>query len=128
MKNIIKKILKEEIIKSFLKELDNLNLNKEDYVIFGSGPMAIKDLLEPTDLDVVVKENVYKKKFGNKEPITIGNIELCYSWPNIETKELFKDINWVDGYPFAQIDKVRLYKKQMGRPKDIEHLNLLDPE
>ena len=76
MKNLIKKILKEEIIKSFLTELNALNIPKEDYVIFGSGPMAIKGLLEPADLDVVVRENVYKKMFGNKEPIRIGQYRI----------------------------------------------------
>ena len=70
MKNIIKKILKEEVIKNFLMELDSLNIPKEDYIIFGSGPMAIKGLIEPSDLDVVVRENVYKEMFGNKEPIS----------------------------------------------------------
>ena len=128
MKNLIRKILKEEVIKSFLMELDKLNIPKEDYVIFGSGPMAIKGLLEPTDLDVVVREDVYKEMFGDKEPIRIGNIELSYTWPNIDTEELFKNINWIDDYPFVSMDKVKLYKKQMNRKKDIEDLNLLNPE
>ena len=127
MKNLIKKILKEEIIKSFLTELNALNIQKEDYVIFGSGPMAIKGLLEPADLDVVVRENVYKKMFGNKEPIRIGNIELSYTWPNLDVEVLFDNVEWHDGYPFAPIDMVRHYKKQMNRQKDIEDLNLLNP-
>jgi len=128
MRNLIRKILKEEVIKSFLMELDSLNIPKEDYIIFGSGPMAIKGLLEPSDLDVVVRENVYKEMFGNKEPIRIGNIELCYTWPDMDIEELFNNVEWYDGYPFASISMVRQYKKQMNRQKDIEDLNLLDPE
>jgi hypothetical protein len=103
MKNLIRRILKEETIKRFLTELDALNIPKEDYVIFGSGPMGIKGLLEPADLDVVVRENVYKEMFGDKEPIRIGNIELSYTWPKIKTEEIFKNINWVQGYPFADL-------------------------
>jgi len=128
MKNIIKKILKEEVIKNFLMELDSLNIPKEDYIIFGSGPMAIKGLIEPSDLDVVVRENVYKEMFGNKEPIRIGNIELSYTWPGIDVEELFDNVEWYDGYPFAPISMVRQYKKRMNRQKDIEDLNLLNPD
>jgi hypothetical protein len=128
MKNLIRRILKEETIKRFLTELDALNIPREDYVIFGSGPMAIKGLLEPADLDVVVRENVYKEMFGDKEPIRIGNIELSYTWPKIKTEEIFKNINWVQGYPFADIKLVRHYKKEMNREKDITDLKLLNPE
>jgi hypothetical protein len=128
MRNIIKKILKEEIIKSFLMELDSLNIPKEDYIIFGSGPMAIKGLLEPSDLDVVVRENVYREMFGDEEPIRIGNMELSYTWPDIDIEELFNNVVWYEGYPFAHMEMVKLYKKQMNRKKDIEDLNLLNPE
>lgn len=128
MRNLIKRILKEEIIKSFLMELDSLNIPKEDYIIFGSGPMAIKGLLEPSDLDVVVTENVYREMFGDEEPIRIGNIELSYTWPDIDIEELFNNVVWYEGYPFAHMKMVKLYKKQMNRKKDIEDLNLLNPD
>jgi len=49
----------------YLDELRDLNLPKEEFVIFGTGPMAIRGLKENNDLDIVVCENLWNKLIKN---------------------------------------------------------------
>lgn len=40
-----------------LEKLKRLNLPSEQYAIFGSGPMAVRDLKEANDIDLIVTQN-----------------------------------------------------------------------
>ena len=51
-----------------LKELAKLNLPKDKFVIFGSGPMAIRGIRNSEDLDILVKEDLWKE-LSNKYPL-----------------------------------------------------------
>ncbi|MEK6816274.1 MAG: hypothetical protein AABY09_01560 [Nanoarchaeota archaeon] len=44
-----------------LKELKNLKLPKDKFAVFGSGSMAIRGLRENKDIDIIVKEGLWKK-------------------------------------------------------------------
>lgn len=108
----------------FLNELDNkikeLELNKKDYAIFGSGPLAIRDIVEPNDLDVLIKKDKYPFK---ENPKIIGNIEFSFNWPNIDNiNKLINDSEIIQGHPFVKLEYVKIYKNKMNRYKDKLHL------
>ena len=46
----------------YLGEVKKLNLPKGKYAIFGSGPLAIRNIRDTHDLDVIVKNDIYKDR------------------------------------------------------------------
>lgn len=106
-----------------LDELDTFNLDKNDYAIFGSGPLAVRNLVDPHDLDVIIRPSKYKY---DKSPIVIGNMEFSYTWPGVDNIEkLIDESEMIDGYPYVRIKYVEEYKNRMYRDKDIEHLDIV---
>lgn len=112
----------ENKLETFLEELDSFGLDKKDYAIFGSGPLAVRGIINnPTDLDVIVREDVYKWDIS---PIVIGNIEFSCDWPGFEERidELIDTSEMIDGYPYVKLKYVEEYKNSMHRKKDDQHL------
>jgi len=124
----------------FLKLL-SLNLPVEDYAIFGSAPMfarGLKDLGH--DLDVVVCREAWEraKTFGPVEYLEIGHIpvvqlfdrqlELGNGWfmGGWTAEEIVDSAEVIEGFKFATLDKVLTYKKLFGRPKDLEHIKIIE--
>ena len=109
----------------FLKELDGivkeLGLDKTDYAIFGSGPLAIREIIEPTDLDIIVKKDKYP---FDQNPKIIGNIEFTYDWPYVDDVNLLiNDSEIINGHPFVSLEYVKIYKSKLNRSKDRIHLD-----
>lgn len=116
-----------------LNELANLNLPKDQYAIFGSGPMGIRNLREVNDLDIIVKENLWSKLIKeyslneDKGCIQIGQIEIFNNWSpwfnNIN--ELIDSSEIINGFPFVRLDYVMEWKSKLGREKDFKDLSLI---
>jgi len=124
-----------------ITKLKSLNLPAEDYVIFASGPMyahGLKDLSH--DLDLVARGKAWKKACSINKPVdcSIGNgqvvelfdgeIEIFNSWEpgewNID--ELIDNADIVDGIRFGKLTDVLRWKRLMARPKDLEHIKLIE--
>lgn len=71
-------------MKKLLNEFKKLNLPKGEYLIYGSGPLGIREIRKIHDLDIIVKDSFYRKllkkyketKCEMKRFIKIKNIEL----------------------------------------------------
>jgi len=112
-----------KLMKSFLNELDSFDLDIGDYAIFGSGPIAIRGLIKPHDLDIIIKKNKY---IWYESPIKIGNIEFSYNWPGFENiNELIDTAEIIDGHPYVRLEYVEKYKNYMHREKDKQHMSNL---
>ena len=117
-----------------LKELAKLNLPKDKFVIFGSGPMAIRGIRNSEDLDILVKEDLWKE-LSNKYPlydtkkpsIKIGNIEIFNNWlPWFkETAKLLEDYDLIQGLRFVKLKYLVQWKTAMGRDKDLKDVVLI---
>jgi len=123
----------------FIK-LASLNLSKNDYVIFGSSPMfahGLKDTLN--DLDVLAGEKTWAiaKSYGTVEKFPEGNnvirllggkIEILESWwpGQWNINELIARSEIIDTFPFASLEDVLTWKKLLRRPKDVEHILLIE--
>lgn len=123
--------------KQLLKELDELNLPKDSYAIFGSGPLAVRELIKTDDLDIFVKKELFKllankykvtKKFG--DVIIIDNIEIVSDFPpfydnidkfidNSETISKHNFVNLKDTIHLKEIMKI-------NKDKNKNHIKLIN--
>ncbi len=119
----------------FLDELKTLNLPKDKFAIFGSGPICIRGLREANDLDIIVKEDLWNEliqKTANRDliyqvSIKIGNIEIFKNWlPWFnDVNELIDTAEEINGFPFVRLDYVIEWKTKLGREKDLKDLELI---
>src|SRR3990167_8631640 len=56
-------------IQDLLKQLEKLNLPKDQYIIVGSGPLGIRNIRISDDLDVLVTETLWEQ-LKKKHPLT----------------------------------------------------------
>ena len=122
----------------YLAELKALNLPRNKFAIFASGPMAIRNLRENQDIDVIVKEPLWKelskkhniilKNNGKTKCIEIRNIEIFNDW-----KPWFDDINElidtadiIQNIRFVKLTYVLEWKKAMNREKDIRDIKIIE--
>ncbi len=125
---------------NFLDELKALDFPTSQYAIFGSGPLAVRNLREANDIDIIVKQELWDKlakqypphgKETIKGPVTsiaIGNIEIYRDWLNMTPKvnEMIANAEIIEGLPFVKMEYVIEWKTFMGREKDRNDLELIN--
>ncbi|MEM4181725.1 MAG: hypothetical protein QXX68_01040 [Candidatus Pacearchaeota archaeon] len=94
---------------------------EEEYVIFGSGPMAIRGIRPNKDIDLVVSERVWKS-FGvldNLRKIKMGHIEICKDWsPYFNISVLFDNSETIGDFMYVKLPYVLQWKEKSKKPKD----------
>ena len=120
------------------RKIRNLKLPIGEYCVFGSGPMDVAGIRDSNDIDIVVKEKLWKE-FAHKYPveknpkshkfsISIGNIEIFKDlkpWVD-DSDEVIDSSEVVEGVSFASLEDVKRIKRAMGRPKGLEDIKLID--
>jgi hypothetical protein len=124
-----------------LDEVRALGLPAGHFVLFGSGPLLVRGIVPPTgDLDVLTRGPAWEVARGLGPMVRLspydvevvrllrGRIEIGTVWGigEVDVDHLIDDAEIIDGLPFAGLAHVRAYKQLAGRPKDREHLRLLD--
>jgi len=123
--------------RKMLAELEKLNLAKDQYAIFGSGPMAIRGIRDAEDIDLIVTPGLWKKlckKYKadknerGTERIKIGEIEIYKEWmPVFEgLDKVISDSEMIEGYPFVKLDHVIMWKRKFGREKDKKDIGMIE--
>ncbi|MEK6968366.1 MAG: hypothetical protein AABX51_07085 [Nanoarchaeota archaeon] len=114
-------------------ELKKLGLPSEKFAVFGSGPMAVHNIRDSRDLDVVIWPELWEelsKKYSplDKKEIRLGNISFFKSWrPWFEDVTLLiEDCEIVDGIRFVKLKYVMEWKKKFGREKDLEDVKMIE--
>lgn len=122
--------------KDLLKELDALDLPKDQYVITSSGPLAVRGIREAHDIDLVVTPKLWEalkqkhpvKEMGLCDSIQIGNIDIL---GNFRSERLFtsedqiNQADVIDGHRYVNLETIIAFKKQLGRDKDKRDLELI---
>lgn len=119
--------------KTLLNKLKNLNMPIDQYVIFGSGPMAIRDLRDCSDIDILVTDELWnklKQKYRvieNYKIIIDDDIEIFSHWkPWLENKnEIIDNSEIIDNLPFVSLKYLLQWKKLMNRPKDNKDIKII---
>ena len=120
----------------YINELKDLNIDKKEYVIFGSGPLAIRNLITNSDIDLLVSQNLWnklskkhkiEKNANGFEKIEIKHIEIYKDWTNTNYSEdkIIKDSEIINNLPFAKLKYVIKWKQNRNKEKDKKHLKLI---
>jgi hypothetical protein len=124
-----------------LGEVRALGLPAGNFVLFGSAPLLVRGIVPPTgDVDVLARGPAWEAARALGPTVRLphhevdvvrvldGRIEIGTVWGigNVDVDDLIDSAEVIDGLPFAGLAHVRAYKEVAGRPKDREHLRLLD--
>lgn len=120
-------------MKKLLQKLKKLNLPKDKFAIYGSGPLGIRGIREIKDLDLIVTSDLWKelvKKYptkdsGEKLRIDLGGIEILAKPIVYKAKILIQEADIIDGIRYVKLTTLMELKKVMGRKKDFKDIELI---
>lgn len=124
------------------QKLSELGLEKDEYVIFGSGVMfalGIRQLEDLDDIDLVVSSKGWEKVKNMAEievakdwgcefiQLDNGEIEIYSDWGpgKYDITKLIESSLQVSGFNFANTTDTIRWKKEMGREKDLKHIQMI---
>jgi len=125
---------------SHINQMRRLGLPLNKVLIVGSGTMALLGLKKNDDLDLWVAESVFRSLKNNKllKPAmkhgrlfyetSDGLIEMSNKMPCTKgrVEDYLKRAIIVYGFHFKTVEDVIAWKKCMGRPKDKQHVKMLE--
>ena len=124
-----------------LQRLRDLDFPSDHYAIFGSGPLLVRGWIsEVGDLDLIAREPVLTLALEAGGPVYLeehdvtvigiddGAITVGTSWAygDFDIGELIDTAELIEGLPFVLLEHVVAFKRAAGRPKDLEHLAIID--
>jgi hypothetical protein len=125
------------LIRRLAMLVTELDLDRRDFVIFGSGPLLAHGLrYDIRDLDIVARRSVWQRvlEYGSPDTGSITNAPMALFWNGLiqfsqgwisddwDTDDLIGRAEGIQGWPFAQLTDVLAYKQMLLRPKD--HLDI----
>ena len=133
--------LSEDRLISRLVALANeLDIDRRDFVIFGSAPLLAHGLRQRVrDLDVVARGTAWQRasRYGLPATGTINGAPMALFWGGlIQVSSGWISEDWdadalvdraeiIQGLPFAKLDDVLAYKQALDRPKDRPDIEAL---
>jgi hypothetical protein len=120
------------------ERLRALDPNSGDYAVFGSGPLAIRGLIDRVgDLDIICRGAVWGRvktlgttiMYGENEVVDLGTgLTFGTSWGygDFDVDQLIDDAETIEGLEFVRLGAVVEFKRIASRPKDLEHLRLME--
>ncbi len=122
------------------ERLRALELPVDDFAVFGSGPLAIRGLIDIVgDLDVITRGSAWDAvkdlgsvvMYGDDMTVDFGNgLTFGRGWDFgvFDIEQLITDAEVIEGLPFVRLGAVYEYKRLANRPKDLRHLELMRAE
>ena len=125
------------LIRRLAMLVTELDLDRRDFVIFGSGPLLAHGLRYGIrDLDIVARGSVWQhvSEYGSPDTGSITGAPMALFWNGLiqfsqgwisddwDTDDLIGRAESIQGWPFAQLADVLAYKQMLLRPKD--HLDI----
>lgn len=126
------------------KEVKALNFPVGEYIVVGSGIMAARGIRPAYDLDIVVTPKLFEQcraegwevrpwtregKIG-KEWLKRGLVDILLEVncgdANFSTEELLRDAEIIQDVPFISLERLVMFKKNYGRPRDFEDVALIE--
>lgn len=118
----------------YLEELAELNLPTESYLIFGSSVLAVRDIRENNDIDVLITKELWAKLSKTLpinyddpgRPLQYKHISLFKDLRYLDKQErVFQDKEIIDGIPYMSLEHLLEFKRNVGRAKDLEDVELI---
>lgn len=136
MTNLENKMVTDPKFQELLERLKRLNLPPDQFALFSSGPMAVRGLREPGDLDVLTTKKLFDE-LSQKYPVE-------QSWHGGKIKGIAKDIDVYDttasptsaevlienadvigGIRYVRLEDVTIAKRAEGREKDLKDIQII---
>ncbi len=120
------------------ERLRALKLNPDHHAVFGSGPLAIRGLMDEVgDLDILTRGPAWDQvraigevvMYGDDVTIDLGNgLTFGRSWAygDFDIDKLIDEAETIRGIRCVQLSAVVEFKRIARRPKDLQHLELLE--
>ncbi len=128
-------------MKRLFRHLNSLNLPQNEFAIFGSGPLIIRNIIAAAnDLDIICRGSAWEtvQQLGTMEyldnyDVTVvtmcdGRLSFGTSWGigDFDIDELIDSAEIIEGLPFVRLQHVVRYKLQRASDKDMLHLKALE--
>jgi hypothetical protein len=125
----------------FIKAVRKLALNPDEYVVIGSGILAVLDIRSVSDVDLVVSKSVFQQfeLSGNWKRKDLddgtyyllnGIYEIGLDWDSKDITPNLKDLKnselIFDDIPFISLERLSSWKKWKGTPKHLADIKLID--
>jgi hypothetical protein len=133
-------LAENRLIRRLIDLTRELDLDRRDFVIFGSGPLLAHGLRRHIgDVDVVARGKAWEKvsQHGvpavgtlNGAPMVMfdgGAIQFSSGWISDDwnSDDLIDRAEFIQGLPFAPLDDVLAYKSILRRPKDRQDIQAM---
>lgn len=123
-------------MKELLNELEQLNLPKNQYALFGSWPLWMRWLRACNDIDLIVTKNLWNslvEKYPDNLQTTpyvafeIWNIEIIQSCHILTDRieEMIENADIIDGFPCIKLEYLLEWKEFMWREKDLRDVEII---
>lgn len=122
--------------RKILDELIAIGLPPEDFAVFGSGPLAIRDLRDSDDIDIVARGDAWDmaKRLGKPQTsefddesyaLADGRIEVTDRWGDWDVNKLIDEADNLEGIRFVSLETTQQEKMRRGREKDLKDVQLI---
>lgn len=117
------------------QKIKELNLPSGSYVVVGSGILNALEIRESGDIDLIVSDEIYKKfenegwqkdKWSDQVVLKHDVFDLGRSWYGKTVDELKENTQYIEDIPYLSLEDVYIWKKSLGRDKDLQDLKLID--
>ena len=118
-----------------MDKLKELNIPKDDCVIYGSAPMVLRGLKEKNnDLDVLVKDSLWEKlsvKYPNNingDYIDIDGVSFTHTDMNFlgSVDDAIKKADIIDGYHILTLAETKRWKEKLGSEKHLKDAKVIE--
>jgi hypothetical protein len=128
------------LLRRLLVLVEDLGLNRDDFVIFGSAPLLAHGLRPRIrDLDVVARGETWQRALERGVPIRGylndapmasfwgGRIEFSRGWisDSWHADTIIDNAETIEGLPYARLTDVLTYKQTLRRHKDIRDIDAI---
>ena len=121
---------------NIFSKINKLNLPKDSYVVVGGGIVVALGLLEwDEDVDICVAPAMYahlkskgwqEEKWADISVLKHDVYDVGTSFGEWTVEDLLTDAIIINDIPFMNITKLLQWKREMGRPKDLRHVELIE--
>ena len=114
-----------------------LDLASGEFVVVGGGILVALGLLPwDEDIDLAVRPSLFKafkasgewrtEYWQQKEVLKKGIYDVGVSFGDWNLEQLLSDALWIQDIPFISLAKLLLWKRAMGRARDLQHSKLIE--
>lgn len=127
------------LVHPYVERLVELGLPVGDWALTGSGPLLLRGWIDDVgDLDVISRGSAWEIAERHGQFTTLANgvqiieigprVTVGRTWPygDATVDEMIDTAEMVRGVPCVHLDHIVTYKQILDRPKDREHLSIIE--